>query len=80
MTGEPLEPVLSNTAAAQLRGQIGAEHVKIIRQFFENCPTSSTSTPVKPPKPIWPRLACGLRPEELRVGRRPAGAAARPGR
>ena len=34
MTGEPLAPVLSATAAAQQRGLIGAEHVQIIRRFF----------------------------------------------
>ena len=37
MTGEPLAPVLSNTAAAQRR-QIGPEHVKMIRQFFAKLP------------------------------------------
>src|SRR5262245_8056262 len=35
MTGEPLEPVLVNTAAAQLRGDIGFEHVTIVRTFVK---------------------------------------------
>ena len=35
LTGEPLEPVLSCTAAAQARGAIGGEHVRIIRRFFD---------------------------------------------
>ena len=34
LTGESLEPVLPRTAAAQERGDLGAEHVKIIRDFF----------------------------------------------
>ena len=38
MTGEPLAPMLTNTAAAQRRGQIGAEHVQIIRRFFDQLP------------------------------------------
>src|SRR6476646_4029903 len=38
MSGEPLAPVLSHTAAAQQRGEIGAEHVTIIRKFFTKLP------------------------------------------
>jgi Domain of unknown function (DUF222) len=38
LTGEPLDPLLSHTAAAQQRGRIGAEHVKTIRKFFKNLP------------------------------------------
>ena len=34
LTGEPLAPTLANTAAAQARGQIGSEHVRIIEKFF----------------------------------------------
>ena len=38
LSGEPLEPVLPNTAKAQAAGQIGAEHVKVIRTFFARLP------------------------------------------
>jgi hypothetical protein len=39
MTGEPLAPKLPNTAAAQARGQIGAEHLRIIEKFFAKLPS-----------------------------------------
>ncbi|OBG19893.1 hypothetical protein A5765_01720 [Mycolicibacterium celeriflavum] len=35
MTGEVLDPVLTRTAAAQARGLIGVEHVRIIAKFFD---------------------------------------------
>src|SRR3989442_4112555 len=35
LTGEPLPPRLPNVAAAQARGEIGAEHVRIIEKFFD---------------------------------------------
>jgi len=40
MTGEPLQPLLPRTAAAQAAGTIGAEHVRIIRRFFADLPTA----------------------------------------
>ena len=40
MSGELLEPVLEYTAAAQRRGEIGAEHIAIIREFFAKLPQS----------------------------------------
>ena len=39
MTGETLEPQLPRTAAAQERGDLGAEHIKIIRDFFKHLPS-----------------------------------------
>src|SRR5690349_1993463 len=33
LTGDMLDPVLAHTAAAQQRGQISAEHVRIIQTF-----------------------------------------------
>ena len=38
LTGEPLEPVLACTAAAQARGQITAEHVEVIRKSITKLP------------------------------------------
>jgi hypothetical protein len=38
MTGEPLQPLLPNVAAAQAAGVIGAEHVRVIRRFFADQP------------------------------------------
>jgi hypothetical protein len=38
LTGEPLAPRLTATAAAQRAGQIGAAHVAVIRRFFDELP------------------------------------------
>ncbi|ORV10719.1 13E12 repeat family protein [Mycobacterium celatum] len=38
VTGEPLEPLLPATAAAQRAGQIGAGHVAVIRSFLHRLP------------------------------------------
>src|SRR4029453_11070848 len=39
LTGETLPPKLPNVAAAQARGQIGAEHVRIVEKFFDGLPS-----------------------------------------
>ncbi|ORA80436.1 hypothetical protein BST29_16610 [Mycobacterium malmoense] len=36
LTGEPLAPQLSTTAAGQRRGLIGEGHIKVIRSFFRS--------------------------------------------
>jgi Domain of unknown function (DUF222) len=66
LTGEPLEPVLSNTAAAQARGDIGAEHVKIIRRFFDRLPGFVDHVTREAAEKDLAEVACGLKPEELR--------------
>jgi hypothetical protein len=38
LTGEPLPPRLEHTAAGQQTGQIGPDHVRVIRGFFERLP------------------------------------------
>ena len=38
LSGERLAPKLEHTAAAQARGLIGPEHVRIIRNFFDDLP------------------------------------------
>jgi hypothetical protein len=38
LTGEPLPPMLPVTAAAQRDGEIGADHVAVIRRFFHHLP------------------------------------------
>ncbi len=40
LTGEPLPPLLTATAAAERAGEIGAQHVKVIRRFFDRLPCS----------------------------------------
>jgi hypothetical protein len=66
LTGEPLEPVLTNTAAAQVRGDIGFDHVKIIRTFFKQLPHFVDYGTREAAEAQLADLACGLRPEELR--------------
>ena len=66
VTGEALEPVLSHTAAAQRRGDIGAEHVKIIRRFFDRLPGFVDFDTRETAEAQLAEIACGLRPEELR--------------
>ncbi|MCV7419597.1 HNH endonuclease [Mycobacterium yunnanensis] len=39
VTGQPLDPKLAPTAAAQARGVLGPEHVSVIRSFLDKLPT-----------------------------------------
>ncbi len=39
LTGQPLAPVLTATAAAQRQGHIGADHIQVIRGFFRHLPS-----------------------------------------
>ncbi len=66
LTGAALEPVLSHTAAAQRRGDIGAEHVKIIRRFFDQLPGFVDHDTREAAEKDLAEIACGLKPEELR--------------
>ncbi len=38
MTGEPLQPLMPTTAAAQADGKIGAENVAVVRKYFKKLP------------------------------------------
>src|ERR1700756_5471113 len=40
MTGEPLPPLLTATAAAQRNGHIGAGHLRVLRDFVHGLPCS----------------------------------------
>jgi hypothetical protein len=40
ITGEPLPPLLTGTAAAQRNGHIGAGHVRVLRDFVHRLPCS----------------------------------------
>ena len=66
MTGEPLGSVLWHTAAAQARGDIGPEHVKIIRRFFDRLPDVVDFDTRQAAEAQLAQLAGGLKPEELR--------------
>ena len=52
LTGESLPPKLPNVAAAQARGEIGAEHLTIITGFFDDLPPrTSMVRPAMTPRP-----------------------------
>jgi hypothetical protein len=62
LTGETLPPKLPNVAAAQARGQIGAEHVKIIESSSTICLALSTARPAIWRRPTWHGLRRGWGP------------------
>ncbi len=67
MTGDRLAPLLTDTAAAQHRGLIGAEHIKIIRKFFKRLPGFVDHDTRQAAEAQLAELACGLSPEQLRA-------------
>ena len=66
MTGENAGGGVAHTAAAQQRGQIGAEHVRIIRRFFERLPGFVDHETREAAEAQLAELACELKPEERR--------------
>ena len=66
LDGEPLEPVLAATAAAQARGEIGAEHVGVIRDFLHHLPAEVDAGTRQAAETELAGLAGGLTPEGLR--------------
>ncbi|MBY0290209.1 MAG: HNH endonuclease [Mycobacteriaceae bacterium] len=66
MTGEPLAPKLPNVAAAQQRGAIGAEHVKVVEEFFHKLPAHIPADLHEEVESHLADLAGGLGPTEFR--------------
>jgi len=66
LTSEPLPPKLPNVAAAQARGQIGAEHVKIIENFFADLPGYIDGQTRDLAEADLARIATGLGPAQFR--------------
>ncbi len=66
ITGEPLTPRLAATAAAQAAGQINAEHVTIIRRFFDDLPHAVDAHTRELAETNLASIATGHRPEGLR--------------
>lgn len=66
VTGERLEPALPGTAAAQARGEIGAEHVSVIRTFMDQLPADLDPGTRSAAESQLGGLAGGLTPEGLR--------------
>jgi hypothetical protein len=66
LTGQPLAPVLSATAAAQRRGLIGAGHIKVIRTFFKKLPTTiDAAWRDYAEADLAGKAAAGCRPDEV---------------
>jgi hypothetical protein len=66
LTGEPLEPRLTTTAAAQAGGAIGPEHVRIIRKFFDELPGWVDHQTREQIEATLGGIAAGFGPDELR--------------
>jgi Domain of unknown function (DUF222) len=66
LTGEELPPKLAATAAAQHRGDIGAEHVQVIRGFFSQLPCWIDEPTRADAEHHLADVAAGYRPDELR--------------
>ncbi len=67
LTGEQLAPKLANTAAAQARGEIGSEHVRIIEKFFDDLPSHIDCHTRELAEADLARIATGLGPTQFRV-------------
>src|SRR5258705_6825098 len=67
LTGEPLAPKLPNVAAAQARGQIGPEHVRIIEKFFSDLPAHIDYQTREAAEADLARIATGLGPTQFRA-------------
>jgi Domain of unknown function (DUF222) len=66
LTGEPLAPLLSATAAPQRAGAIGASHVAVIRGFFDELPCWVDAPTREAAEADLARWAREHRPEILR--------------
>jgi Domain of unknown function (DUF222) len=67
LTGEALAPKLTNTAAAQARGDIGPEHVRIIEKFFADLPGHIDGQTRNAAEADLARIATGLGPTQFRA-------------
>jgi hypothetical protein len=65
MTGEPLPPLLTATAAAQRAGRIGTVHVRVIRDFFRRLPCSVDIETREKAEAHLAKLATQFRPDQV---------------
>ncbi|WP_141681654.1 DUF222 domain-containing protein, partial [Mycobacterium malmoense] len=65
LTGEPLPPLLSATAAGQRAGLIGDGHVKVIRGFLSALPAEVDALTRQAAEADLAGKAAGYRPEQL---------------
>jgi len=68
ITGEVLEPQLPCTAEALGRGDIGEEHLRVIRQFFDRLPVVVDAPTRQAAEAQLAVMASQFRPEQLRTG------------
>ena len=66
LTGEPLEPALPATAAAQAHGVINGEHVKIVAEAMERIPAAVDSLTRAQIEVDLVRTAIGVGPKQLK--------------
>ncbi|MGA7050451.1 MAG: HNH endonuclease signature motif containing protein [Mycobacterium sp.] len=66
LTGQPLAPRLTATAAVQRRGQIGTSHVAVIRRFLEELPCWVDAPTREQAEADLAKVATEHRPETLR--------------
>jgi Domain of unknown function (DUF222) len=67
LTGEVLHPVLAVTAAAQGDGLIGADHVRVIRRFFDHLAPWVDVRTREQAEATLVRVGSGLDPDALRT-------------
>ena len=65
LSGEVMEPLLSEVAAARAEGVIGPEQVKVMRKFFAGLPHWVDVTTHEQAEATLVRIARGLGPEDL---------------
>ncbi|MDH6242932.1 HNH endonuclease signature motif containing protein [Mycobacterium sp. OTB74] len=66
LTGEPLAPVFVQTAAAQARGEVGADQVAIVRGVMDKVPHATAPDVVASAEAQMAEYAGQFRPEALR--------------
>jgi hypothetical protein len=65
ITGEPLPPLLTATAAVECDGKIGAGHVWVIRRFLNQLPCNIDVETVEKAEAHLAALAAAYRPDQL---------------
>ncbi|QEM47760.1 HNH endonuclease signature motif containing protein [Mycolicibacterium grossiae] len=65
LTGDPLEPVLARTAAAQADGVLNPEHVEVIRKTMTRLPAAVDAPTRTAAETDLVRIAAGIAPDEL---------------
>ncbi|MUM22148.1 HNH endonuclease [Mycobacterium sp. CBMA271] len=68
LTGEVLAPQLPNMADAFGRGEVGEEHVRVVRQFFDRLPVVVDAPTRERAEEQLADMAVRFRPEQLRTG------------